>query len=365
LGSCFRPETADSGGIFRAIEKQRLKDNLRFILLIGDQIYADAYQYNGLGKIACTLDEYRKVYEYTWSRPPFRELLYNLPAFMTLDDHEVDDDWTWTDSSRTRAQIPIWDRVERYLKGLPREERQLSTERVRAALQAYWEHQGMHSPHFIQPLRLNAIGQYGLTPNDAGSLAYSFTFGSAAFFVLDTRTMRVKGRRGKTMLGEGQWLALESWLLAVKDRFPVKFLVSSCALIFQLWLDIARDRWTGFPEERSRLLNFIASHGIEGTYVLTGDLHCAHAISADLEGPQGLAVPLWEFCATPFEQVPQVLSHRTYYPLRGSPVLSEKLHFIVAQYNYGVVRVSFDANGKPAVHYEVYGENGDLLAEVG
>ncbi len=29
------------------------------------------------------------------------------------------------------------------------------------------------------------------------------------------------------MLGDGQWLALQSWLLTVKDRYPVKFIVSS------------------------------------------------------------------------------------------------------------------------------------------
>ena len=365
MGSCFRPATAESGQIFSAIDQQRLKDNLCFILLTGDQIYADAYQYNGLGKIACTLDEYRKVYEYTWSRPPFRKLLFNLPAFMTLDDHEVDDDWTWTDSSRTSARIPIWDRVERYLKGRPLEERRLSTSRVQAALQAYWEHQGMHSPHFVNPLRLNAMGQYGLSPDDPGSLAYTFTFGAAAFFVLDTRSMRVKSRRGKTMLGEGQWRALETWLLTVKDRFPVKFLITSCALLFQMWADFPRDRWTGFPEERSRLLNFIASNGIEGIYLLAGDLHSAHAISAELEGHLGKPVPLWEFCATPFDQAPNTLSRSTYWPIRKKPLLTEVLHFVAQQNNYGMVRVSFDASGKPAVHYEVYGENGDLLAKVG
>ncbi len=100
FGSCFRPKDEGAGKIFDAVDKRRQLDNLRFILLIGDQIYADAYQYNGIGKIACTLQEYRDVYAYTWSRPPLQRLLANLPAFMTLDDHEVDDDWHWVDSTR-------------------------------------------------------------------------------------------------------------------------------------------------------------------------------------------------------------------------------------------------------------------------
>ena len=80
FGSCFRPENADGGRIFNTIEEQRKADDLRFILLLGDQIYADAYQNNGIGKIACTLEEYRQVYAYTWSRPPLQRLLANLPA---------------------------------------------------------------------------------------------------------------------------------------------------------------------------------------------------------------------------------------------------------------------------------------------
>lgn len=92
FGSCFRPESDDGGQIFRTIEEQRRADQLRFILLTGDQIYADAYDKNGICKICCELQEYHQVYKYTWSRPPFRDLLRNLPAFMTLDDHEVDDD---------------------------------------------------------------------------------------------------------------------------------------------------------------------------------------------------------------------------------------------------------------------------------
>jgi phosphodiesterase/alkaline phosphatase D-like protein len=364
FGSCFRPVDSDSGGIFRILEQRRLQDELRFILMIGDQIYADDYDYNGLGSVACNLPEYRAVYQHVWSNRPFRELLENLPAFMILDDHEVDDDWTWVDKERTRSQIPVWNRLVRWLRRRAPFEWKIPNQRVQDALQAYWEHQGMHAPPFELPLRLEESGQYSLEPGDPGSLAYTFTFGAAAFFVMDTRTMRVKSRTERSILGEGQWRALEEWLLEVGDHYPLKFLISSGAVLFQMAFDITGDRWPGFPKERSRLLNFLAAHGIQGVYILTGDMHSGHAVRADLYGPAGQALPLWELCASPFQQKVNWWSQYTYRPLRGGPVREQHKYFTIAEYNFGIVRVDFNDSGQPQVCFDLYGEGGDLLARV-
>ena len=314
---------------------------MRFILLIGDQIYADDSKHNGIGRVACTLAEYREVYAYTWSRPPFRQLLANLPAYMILDDHEVDDDWHWQDSSRRLADIPWWNQIERWRQGCLPDERHLPIQRVQDALQAYWEHQGMHAPGMELPPQLNQGGQYALDLDDPGSLAYTFTFGAAAFFVLDTRSMRVRGRSERTMLNDGQWQALKSWLLAVKNTYPVKFLVTSCSMLYPMWHDIPRDRWSGFPEERDRLLHFLAANGIEGVYLLAGDLHSSHAVYAELYGPQGLTLPVWEFCSTPFEQNTNKLARYTYSALHSGPVKASRRAFCISQCNFGVVRVDF------------------------
>ena len=365
FGSCFHPMSENGGAIFQTLETRRQEDDLRFILLLGDQIYADAYDYNGISKIACTLPEYRDVYTYTWSRPPLRELMANLPAFMILDDHEVDDDWVWVDRQRRAARIPFWDRIIRRLQGRPQSERRLPLHRVQDALQAYWEHQAMHAPHIHSPPQLDWRGQYSLEPDDSGSLAYHFAFGAAAFFVMDARSMRVKSRRQRTILGAGQWQALENWLLEVKDQYPVKFLVTSSALLFRLWIDVARDRWSGFPHERSRLLNFLAAHNIEGVYLLAGDLHAAHAVRADLRTSGENTIRLWEFCSSPFEQTPNRLGRYTYWPLRSHPVKEQQRAFVVAQNNFGIVRVNHSPTGRTVVRFEVYGENGDLLAVTG
>jgi alkaline phosphatase D len=369
FGSCFRPSGPESGQAFAALDRQRQAASgaqaLRFALFIGDQIYADAYQYNGLGRVACSLEDYRAAYAYSWSIPALRRLLCNLPVFMTLDDHEVDDDWRWTDAGRQWADLPLWDKISRWLEGRPPQERNLPAQRVRDALQAYWEHQGMHAPPFELPPQVNPAGQYTLYPQDPGSLAYSYTFGATAFFVLDTRSMRVRGPGQRSMLGEGQWNALLAWLGAVKDAYPVKFIVSSCSLLYRMWADIPQDRWSGYPRERDRLLHHLAANGIQGVYLLAGDLHSAHAVYAELYGPQGRPIPLWEFCSTPFEQKSSLLTRLTFDPRRFGPLKRLERKFIVNHNNYGVVRVGYSPRGRAVVKFEVYGEHGELLAEAG
>lgn len=371
FGSCFRPADENGGQIFNAIEALRRRaqpspeNALRFILMLGDQIYADCYKNNSLGKIACSLEDYRAVYAYTWSRPALRRLLLNLPAFMTLDDHEVDDDWRWTDSTRRVACIPWWDRLQRFLQGRSLDERCIPVRRVQDALEAYWEHQGMHSPGFEMPPDLDPNGRYALYPQDPGSLAYTFTYGAAAFFVLDTRSMRVRGRGGSSMLGDGQWRALQAWLSSVGHIYPLKFVVSSCALLFRMWADIPRDRWTGYPHERDRFLGILADQGISNVYLLAGDLHSAHAMRAELYGPLGQSIPLWEFCSSPFEQSPNKIARYTCDPRRFGPLKTLERRFTIAELNFGVVRVTYNENSAPQVRFEVYGEQGQLLNQAG
>src|SRR5574341_909104 len=99
FGSCFRRAGNEPGATFRHILEHQ-KD-LCFLLMLGDQTYADEWKYNGLGKVAVTRDEYRQAYLNTWSQPDLRRLLASVPVFMTLDDHEVDNDWHWQDSPWT------------------------------------------------------------------------------------------------------------------------------------------------------------------------------------------------------------------------------------------------------------------------
>ncbi|HJS28865.1 MAG TPA: alkaline phosphatase D family protein, partial [Anaerolineales bacterium] len=309
--------------------------------------------------------------------------------FMIMDDHEVDNDWSWTDPEKTQARIPWFDRLFRWLAGQPFEERSLSPERVAAALQAYWEHQAMHTPLpderlgglFLQPapLRLEtqpeaesgsaqeSVPEISALPEveSLGSFYYHFAYGAAAFFVFDLRTQRVKGDGTRILLGDEQWAAFEEWLAAVKDAYPLKFLVSSSSIMFDMWIDITRDRWNGFPDERERLFRLLSDQEVEGVYILTGDLHSSHAIRASLKAASGRALPFWEFCASPFEQSHSILARFTYHPVHSDLLLEQVLDFRAAEYCFGVVKIEYADGETPRARFRVYGAEGELLAEAG
>ena len=355
FGSCYRPPDEHGGQTMDELRGHIASDSLRFGLFLGDQIYADAANHNGLGRVAVTLDEYRAVYEHNWSRPAMQNFLPNLPLFMTLDDHEVDDDWRWRDLTRLWADISILKKNTRLLSGRPPQERHLSGERVRAALKAYHEHQAVHAPDLLLPFETDTKGEFVFRPHDPSSLAYTFYFGKAAFFVLDTRTMRVNKRGQKTMLGEGQWHVLKQWLKEVNHKYPAIFLVSSCSILHPFFFDIANDRWMGFPKERERLLEFLAVNEIEGVRILTGDLHSGHAVTAELKSPSGKRIPIAEFCASPFEQKSVWISFG-YIPLFSKWLARQKRHFYRAFPNFGIVHVDFDAPA-PTVTFTLHYNN--------
>ncbi len=361
FGSCYLPYMPDTGRMFRDLEAQRQSESLRFLLMIGDQIYADGSEANGLGRIAIDVDDYRKVYTFIWSQPDLRRLMANIPTFMILDDHEVDNDWHWDDPQRRWAHLPFYERLLRSLHRRPKDEITLSIHRVRDAMQAYYEHQVIHGPAPIQPPRLDATTRF-VFQNDDGTLAYRFEYGAASFFVMDTRTMRVEGKP-RMLLGERQWEALEAWLAESNDGTKPKFLVSSSTLLFDMLADFfARDRWNGFPVERERLLHFIARNKISNLYVLSGDLHATHAISVDLKTPDNSPLRLWEFCASPFEQRPNSVIW-THIPVFSSAIRSQTVHFKFAKHNYGVVRVRYRESG-PQVSFEsrCRGESGTIVS---
>ncbi|MBM3125239.1 MAG: hypothetical protein FJZ87_09210 [Chloroflexi bacterium] len=343
FGSCFLPFRPEPGLVFKHMNDSQ--HDLAFSLLLGDQIYADNSKQNGLGRIAASLDEYRAVYRHFWSVPYFRDFLSKTPAFMIMDDHEVDNDWRFHDPALTRPRISPLNRLMRTLKGLPKEQRTLHLARLYAGLQANWEHQVMHGPAPASP---------------RGPLAYEFEYGKAAFFILDTRTHRYIQGNTREVLGAQQWEKLESWLLRVRDTHPVKFIVSSISVLLDMHGDFTNDRWTGFKAERDRLLFFLANNGIEGVHFLAGDLHSAHAISAHLKGPNGKTIPIWEICSSPFEQKPFRFSRLLGHPTASPALHGAKRHFTIGAINYGVVEVDFSGQDYPRVKFNLNFEKGGV-----
>ena len=218
----FGADTRFDHNPFRVLDfvRQRQPD---FVLLMGDQIYADDPTL-----AANTVPAYGRRYRQNWGEARFRDLMRAVPMFMIWDDHEIIDDWD-----------------------------QGMTGRYVAGRQAFDNYQGSHNP----------------PPRIPGQVAFSFDVGQASFYMLDTRSFRspeaTPDNSSKTMLGSVQKADLEEWLATSPAR--IKFLVSSIPLNDHANTDA--DSWVGYQTERAEILNYIRSHHICGVVMLSGDQH--------------------------------------------------------------------------------------------
>ena len=175
---------------------------VKFVTMVGDQIYADMLNRHLPLGLADTFEEFQDRYVSAFGSPNMRRLLKEFPHYMILDDHELEDNWTQ-------------DRVKK-----------AHSRRVfNLAIGAYMSYQWSHGPR-----------KYGRR------LFYDFDCGGYPFFVLDTRTQRfmddVEGSLddnhllGRPSLAEeepSQLSVLLGWLRAQqaeRGNAP-KFIVSS------------------------------------------------------------------------------------------------------------------------------------------
>jgi alkaline phosphatase D len=214
------------------------------MLMVGDQIYADDLNVIGADM---TLEQFFARYRVTFGQEHIQKLMARLPTYMTLDDHEIRNDW----SQDEFAHDP---------------------DLYAAAMHAYQSYQLVHGPAF-QPRNQDNLSD---VPE---RLWYQFTNGRAAFFVMDTRTERFKDKSRKQMLSPEQVRALKQWMKAVPANRP-KFVATSVPM-FPDPRSSGDDKWKGFDKQRREILDFIRDEKIARVVFLSGDVHCS--MSAQLK----------------------------------------------------------------------------------
>ena len=214
---------------FRTIIGQHRQLPLDMVLMIGDQVYADPLnvlrRYN-------TVEELFGVYRESFGQPHIRQLMSQVPTYMVLDDHEIRNDWS-KDQMRDGNQ-------GFYMH----------------AMRAYASYQHLHNPDTPE-------GQYW----------YSFQRGAFPFFVMDTRTQRIlepSAVESRSVLGREQLNAFFEWLYKQR-KAPMKFVVSSVPFFPDP--KAGNDKWAGFPEERSLILEFLRVECVRNVVFLSGDVH--------------------------------------------------------------------------------------------
>lgn len=355
FGSCHKPFIARAdgsvgisarAGIYPAMTAELLRNDARFMLLIGDQMYSDALP---AISVSAALDgdarpspspeqalaAYRRVYRGFFGQAGGRALRESLPAYCVWDDHEIRDDWGSAGQRSPLDQVLF-----------------------EAACRSYCEYQHQRNPG----------GGIGPPPYH-----YTFRHGDIGFFILDLRGARDARRR--QVLGAEQWAAVRDYLAGEEARtLQTLFVVASVPLgHVSRWAVVAaerlpgeaamevRDRWSSsaFVGERDALLDELfgwqTGSPERQVILLSGDVHAASGFTIRRRGAPGV---IRQFTSSAFitplhgtERLMNSVAVRA--PNLLEPRLRFERHLLAWENNYGFVRVSPLARGGHRVEFTV------------
>ncbi|SHN75171.1 alkaline phosphatase D family protein [Cryptosporangium aurantiacum] len=233
-------------------------EDLDFVAFLGDYIY-EAAPWTGLLRAHCgtgqpyTLEDYRNRHAQYRTDPDLARAHAAAPWVVSLDDHDVDDNWTGAEPAdpSVREAVPF-------------------TARKAAGIRAFVEH---------MPVRVGPDTE----------LYRRLRFGTlATLHVLDTRryrsphatTVAEAEEPWRTMTGPGQ----ERWLIDGLTRAGSDWNLLANQV---LWASVdsragpgerySFDNWDGYRVQRRRLLEYLGSGAARNPVVLTGDQHATWA----------------------------------------------------------------------------------------
>lgn len=245
------------------------------VIHVGDYIYEGptaalgprvVRQHNGPEIV--TLWDYRNRYALYKSDAALQSAHAAAPWIVSMDDHEIDNNWASDVPQDPWAQTPLEFKVRKL-----------------AALQAYYEHMPLEEPPTVAGLDSH-IQLYG-----------AYRFGPAQVHLLDTRQYRsdqvceVQGVLAPqicdaladpygTMTGPAQ----ERWLVQSLKASQAPFNVIASQTWFAPYrynaaneaAKVNMDQWDGYPVQRERLIHTLAE--TRNPIVISGDWHCAAAM---------------------------------------------------------------------------------------
>lgn len=262
FGSCnlhslglFQPP----GPAFERLGELAREKECDLMIHCGDQIYADL----PFRDRAPDLEHYRDKYLDAWDDcKPARRLLTQLPHYMILDDHEIQNNFR-NDMELEKGSVEL-------LKAV--------------SLKAYRAFQHIHNPQ-----------TYGSAP-----LYYAFSFGAVQIFVLDLRTERYAEDPGKQMIDAQQMERFKAWLTRHKDA--PKLVVTSVPFVGEV--RNTDDKWCSeaYRPQKHEILEHLLEERIERLCFLTGDMH--NSYHAELELTEGeTTLTLHELMSSPINQL--------------------------------------------------------------
>jgi alkaline phosphatase D len=247
------------------------REDLDFVVCLGDYIYAETYHSTdgtktavrddkigregankSIVREAVTLNDYRDKYKLYRSDPALRKVQAKFPTIILWDDHEVQDNYAGKERDG----------------GLPPEKR-FSAARRRAAERAFFE----SMPY--QPRAKNRLYrrlQFGRTVD---------------LIVMDQRQYRADQPcddavapacadwdQPRDFLGRKQMAWVKDQLRTSKAAWKVmanELMIMPAKVLGDSYYTF--DSWQGYPREREELVGFIGDRKIKDVVFLTGDIH--------------------------------------------------------------------------------------------
>ena len=248
IGSCryllktFFGNIFDDRGdkVFDSILKQHTKAPVNGIVMMGDQIYADDLNFL---KPDTKLPEFLLRYRTVFSQKYIQKLMSNIPTYMILDDHEIEDNWP--EKATEKDRITVYPH----------------------AIHAYQIYQCSHSPLFSSDLS-------GRIEGTLQKFWYTFSDGCSEWFVMDSRTERVINKQKSIMIGQDQLLALTEWIRQKNGK--TKLIVTSVPFAPDMTSE-KNDKWGAFSDQRDIILDVIYKESDHRIIFLSGDVHCSFA----------------------------------------------------------------------------------------
>ena len=308
----------------------RKKMPIDAMFMVGDQIYADDLN---LINPAAAQEDFFSRYRVAFSQDGIGKMMNNVPTYMILDDHEIEDNWP---AKATPQDIELL---------------------YPAAITAYSIYQCSHSP--LYDVRKSGDISGSVIPK---KFWYTVTNGVSDWFVMDVRTERKLHTTPPEMIGTVQMAALLDGLKTSQAR--VKFVVTPVMFYPDLKSDHG-DSWKSFPEQRNQILDYIRLNKIQNVIFVSGDVHCSlvskltHSAEPDFSVHTIVSSPLYKipFLAT------YAYAHKSDFILNGPISIvddgaynSQFVSNVHSEDNFAYV----SANEKE-VQVQFFGKNGQAL----
>lgn len=270
MGSC-RDNLSNKGeetfdNIYAYLDEidEELRPTMLFML--GDQIYIDHAHIFDKYQFRPKIEDYFKEYDEAFGLYMFNKVTRQLPCYMMMDDHEIQNDWSLGKFHEDEHKV----------------KQQFNKNTLENGLIAYEAHQAGFS-NLIEDPEQFIQQNFPLHPI-AGRKRYwyKFTHSNSDFFFLDVRgDSEIRSKEYESehttepkILSDTQYTELCSWLSDTSGK--VKFIASSIPLFPDTKgkLGTPEDKWFLAAKQRVELLDFIRTLENRPQVVfLSGDVH--------------------------------------------------------------------------------------------